>query len=68
MKVPARWLILAAALAGTMVVSGCSGVNASHSVSPATFLLPGLLKTAPPKPAPTDATAVTHREVAVYQP
>jgi len=50
-----------------MVVSGCSGVNASHSVSPATFLLPGLLKTAPPKPAPTDATAVTHRDVAVSQ-
>ncbi len=24
--------------------TGCSGINASHSVSPASFFLPGLLK------------------------
>jgi hypothetical protein len=27
--------------------TGCSGINASHSVSPATFLIPGLLKAEP---------------------
>lgn len=29
--------------------SGCSGINAGTSVSPATFLLPGILKAEPPK-------------------
>jgi hypothetical protein len=28
--------------------AGCSGINMSPSVSPATFLLPGLLKAEPP--------------------
>jgi len=28
--------------------AGCSGINMSPSVSPATFLLPGLLKADPP--------------------
>jgi hypothetical protein len=36
------------ALAG----AGCSGVNASQSVSPATFFLPGLLKNDCPTNAP----------------
>jgi hypothetical protein len=38
-----------------LVAAGCSGINASHSISPATFLLPGLLKADPP-PAPADTT------------
>ncbi len=32
--------------------AGCSGINASKSVSPATFLLPGLLQTDPPQVHP----------------
>ena len=34
---------------------GCSGINTSQSVSPATFFLPGLLKAGPPAPAPNPA-------------
>jgi len=29
--------------------AGCSGINASRSVSPATFLLPGFMKADPPR-------------------
>jgi hypothetical protein len=29
--------------------AGCSGINAGTTVSPATFLLPGILKTDSPK-------------------
>jgi hypothetical protein len=32
--------------------AGCSGINASHSVSPATFLLPGLMQADPPPAQP----------------
>lgn len=32
--------------------AGCSGINMTKSVSPATFLLPGLLKADPPKENP----------------
>lgn len=67
MKLPARWMILATALVGTALVSGCSGVNASHSVSPATFLLPGLLKKQPAKPAPADPKASRLTDLAVNQ-
>ena len=38
-----------------VLTAGCSGINSTHSVSPASFFLPGLLKAEPP-PAPTDAT------------
>jgi len=31
---------------------GCSGINAGTSVSPATFILPGLMKADPPTAAP----------------
>jgi len=44
---------LGAALLG--LTAGCSGINASHSVSPASFFLPGLLKADPP-PATNDVT------------
>jgi hypothetical protein len=33
-------------------VAGCSGINVSKSVSPATFLLPGLLQADPPPSQP----------------
>ena len=37
-------LLTATALLG----AGCGGINASQSVSPASFFLPGLLKACPP--------------------
>jgi hypothetical protein len=44
------WLSLFAAL--PLAGAGCSGINASQSVSPASFFLPGLLKNdAPARPA-----------------
>ena len=46
--------------------AGCSGINASKSVSPATFLLPGLLKAEPPPAKPNRELPVddTSTEVA----
>ena len=38
-------MIVALALGG----AGCSGINASQSVSPASFFMPGLLKADPPQ-------------------
>jgi hypothetical protein len=35
-----------------LLVAGCSGINASHSISPASFFLPGLLKADPPPADP----------------
>jgi hypothetical protein len=35
-----------------LAVAGCSGINTGTSVSPASFLLPGILKVDPP---PTNA-------------
>ena len=35
-----------------LLSAGCSGINASKSVSPATFLLPGLLQADPPTAHP----------------
>lgn len=38
--------------AGVMISStGCGGIAASRSVSPATFLLPGFIRNETPKPA-----------------
>lgn len=37
------------------LTAGCSGINSTHSVSPASFFLPGLLKADPP-PATNDVT------------
>jgi hypothetical protein len=42
----AVWFVLAAAA----LFSGCGGFSGSHSVSPATILLPGLLKAEPMPP------------------
>jgi hypothetical protein len=40
------WLAIPAALA--FFDAGCGGISASQSVSPATFFLPGIMKTDPP--------------------
>jgi hypothetical protein len=44
------WAALLAAL--TVLGAGCGGINASQGVSPATFLLPGLMQA---DPAPADS-------------
>jgi hypothetical protein len=46
---------LGLALGLVLLGSGCSGINASKSISPATFLLPGFFGQAPPTPAAPDA-------------
>jgi hypothetical protein len=54
-----HWKIFGKALlAGAWVAlmaTGCGGFSGSHSVSPASFLLPGLLKNEPPPPAEAPA-------------
>jgi hypothetical protein len=47
-----RWALVPAVL---LLCAGCGGLNATGSVSPASFLLPGLLKADPP-PAHPDST------------
>jgi hypothetical protein len=44
-------------LCGLVLGTGCSGINASRSVSPASFLLPGLMRYSPPPPPPVDQLA-----------
>jgi hypothetical protein len=39
-----KWLHVAGLLAVVALGAGCSGIHASKSISPATFLLPGLMK------------------------
>ena len=41
-----------------MLGAGCSGINATHSVSPATFLIPGLMQTTPAHPLFMDLSAI----------
>lgn len=36
----------------TSLAAGCGGIAATHSVSPATFFLPGLGQVEPPKSSP----------------
>jgi len=52
-----RWKILRLALLAALPLAGagCSGINSSQSVSPASFFLPGLLR----NDAPTNAPALT---------
>ena len=54
-------LILAMMVTVTIAGTGCTGIHASGSISPAMFLLPGFLKNdAPPPntPPPTGPTLV----------
>jgi len=47
---------------------GCSGINASHSVSPLSFFLPGLVQAAPPSPAAPAITNVAQPAAPVVDP
>jgi len=40
----------------TLSLAGCGGINASGSVSPATFLLPGVIMNTVPAPATGEPT------------
>jgi hypothetical protein len=61
------WLVAAPVLA--MLFAGCSGVNTTQSVSPASFFLPGLLKVepTPDQPDKTVAPQQSVRQVALAQ-
>jgi len=43
-------------LAAGALCAGCGGISGSHSVSPASFFLPGLIQYDVPAPKPDDAT------------
>jgi hypothetical protein len=47
-----KFLWLAMLVTLPLAVAGCGGFNASHSVSPASFFLPGLMKNEVPTKAP----------------
>jgi hypothetical protein len=41
------------------LMAGCSGINATKSISPLDFILPGLMQNSPPSPViPTQANTV----------
>jgi len=46
--------------------TGCGGVNAGGSASPASFLLPGLMKADPVPASPADPAPPTEFEVAQF--
>jgi hypothetical protein len=43
-----RFLCLAIPASLALLGAGCGGINASQSVSPASFFLPGIMKADPP--------------------
>jgi hypothetical protein len=50
-----RWLVALTVIAG----GGCSGINASKSISPLDFILPGLhVQTEPAAPLPNGTNSV----------
>ena len=46
-----NFLWLAMLMASALFLTGCGGINATGSVSPATFLLPGIMMNTVPAPA-----------------
>lgn len=65
MRVLAGCLLLAVAL---LMCVGCSGINASKSVSPLDFILPGLMRNTPPLPTVPSGTALVCRHFVPEQP
>lgn len=55
---------LAAVVAAGLATAGCGGIRASRSVSPATFLLPGIMQydPRPVVPGPDDAVRPERHE------
>jgi hypothetical protein len=56
-----QWTWLAAL---PLVFAGCSGINTTQSVSPASFFLPGLLKNDCPTNAPSPTLEISSEIVA----
>ena len=56
-----------ALLAGLSLTAGCGGINASKSVSPLDFILPGLLKNQSQPPEPILSPETNRVEVLVAQ-
>lgn len=55
MKISGKNLRLAIVLAASLLTGGCGGFSGSHSVSPASFFLPGLMQNTPcPAPVPSE--------------
>jgi len=48
-----------------LCATGCGGINASQSVSPASFFLPGLLRADPPATNPPVAWSGYSKEMAL---
>jgi hypothetical protein len=58
-----RWIVALAVI----ITSGCSGINASKSISPLDFLLPGLhVKNDPAPPARDNANDVVYVSLAEH--
>jgi hypothetical protein len=53
------WKILAPLVVIALIGAGCGGISASQSVSPATFLLPGILKNCPQCPTTNEVVVVS---------
>jgi hypothetical protein len=69
MRLIRKWMVACGIIGTAVVLTGCSGINASPSVSPASFILPGLLQapTVPDKPPVVlidEGAAVPDRQVA----
>jgi hypothetical protein len=56
MKLNCKYARLAMAAGAILLLAGCGGLSASHSVSPASFFLPGLLKAEPVQPQQPNLT------------
>lgn len=56
MKVSRRAGSLAVLALAANLLTGCGGISGSKSVSPASILLPGLIRNTAPKPAPAEAS------------
>ena len=53
------WLVLILGATVVLCGAGCSGINTSQSVSPATFLVPGFFGQAPVPSAPSGSVGTS---------
>ena len=67
MRLHWKILRLAAIPAFMLLGAGCSGLNASQSISPASFFLPGLLKADPPAQPQSPAIPAAEPPVQIVQ-
>ncbi|MGA3285132.1 MAG: hypothetical protein ABSD57_11835 [Verrucomicrobiota bacterium] len=65
MRLNGNFLWLAMLMALALCSAGCGGINASQSVSPASFFLPGLMKADPSSTNAPAALPENSKEVAL---